>query len=127
MVMNAHPDKASLVNYLNERKPFLNKRYSLEQLAMEVGMPRHRLSSLINREFGMNFNRLMNRFRVEHMKTIHMGPDKERYTLEAISRECGFNSRNSFIKNFKQVCGSTPSDYFRSASRPLGNREDALN
>jgi AraC-like DNA-binding protein len=120
--MNVQLDKSSIENYLRERKPFLNRRYQLGHLSAEVNIPRHVLSRVINQEFGMNFSRLINKMRIEYMKDERVAVGTDIYTLEAVGRECGFNSRNAFIKNFKMVCGSTPSDYFRRGGQGTPDR-----
>lgn len=96
-----------------ERKPYLAFRYSLDDLARDLGVPRHRLSYVFGRSFGLNFPTYLNQKRIDHMLENLNDPDWERYTLEGIGRACGFNSRNSFIKCIKRFLGKNPSEVIR--------------
>jgi AraC-like DNA-binding protein len=40
-------------------------------------------------------------------------PEWRSYTQEGIGSECGFGSRNSFIKNVKKYLGKNPSDVLK--------------
>jgi AraC-like DNA-binding protein len=109
------PDRANrtvIDDHLRERQTYLKRGYRLSHLSAELGIPRHIVSQTINREYGMNFNSLINSMRIEHLKNGDLIAKRELYTLEAIAQSYGFSSRNSFIKNFKRICGSTPSAYF---------------
>jgi AraC-like DNA-binding protein len=109
-------DSSAIEDHLRKHKPFLNRGYRLSHLSTELGVPRHVVSKMINREYGMNFNRLINKMRIEYLQNEDIVAERDLYTLEAIARSYGFNSRTSFIKSFKLVCGSTPSVYFRKAT-----------
>jgi AraC-like DNA-binding protein len=61
----------------------------------------------------MGFREFLNRFRIEYLIQIKDRPEWRNFTLEAISSECGFNSRITFINNFKQITGKSPSEYFK--------------
>ena len=111
--------KTKLERFFMEYKPFLNTQYSLEQLVSDIHIPRYILSTFINREYGMGFREYINRYRVEYLLQNINKPEWKNLTLEAIGEECGFNSRITFIKNFKQITGSTPSDYFKENSRKV--------
>jgi AraC-like DNA-binding protein len=54
-----------------------------------------------------------NTLRIEYAKAqIDSGSNKA-ITLEALSLESGFSSQSTFIRSFKNVVGSTPSDYIK--------------
>jgi AraC-like DNA-binding protein len=99
--------------YFREKKPFLQPDYSLEQLVIDTHIPRYILSAFINREYGMGFREFLNRYRVEYLIAHLNKPQWQQFTLEAIATECGFSSRITFFKNFKQITGQTPSKYIR--------------
>jgi AraC-like DNA-binding protein len=99
--------------YFREKKPFLQLDYSLEQLVTDTHIPRYILSAFINREYGMGFREFLNRYRVEYLIANLDKPEWQNFTLEAIATECGFSSRITFLKNFKQITGQTPSKYIK--------------
>jgi AraC-like DNA-binding protein len=110
--------KSRLDTYIEKQMPFLRPGFTLTDMAIETGVPRHVLSHFINKEYGMNFNTLINTFRVAYLKDIPgQDPEWRRLTLEALGRKAGFNSRNTLIKAFKKCTGECPSDFFTRASQ----------
>jgi AraC-like DNA-binding protein len=106
-------------NLFREKRPFLSPDYSLEKLVADTHVPRYILSAFINREYGMGFREYLNRYRVDFFKANLNDPLWDNFTLEAIAEKCGFNSRSTFISNFKKIAGQTPSDFIKSS---LGSR-----
>ena len=106
--------KLRLENFFRDQKPYLQTEYSLEQLVSDIHIPRYILSTFINREYGMGFREYLNRQRVEYLVNNLDKPEWKNFTLEAIATECGFNSRITFSKNFKQITGQTPTDFIKS-------------
>lgn len=98
------------------RKPFLHQKYTLQQLSSDSGFPLYQLSLYLNRTLGMNFNSYINKMRIEFLLESYKRNQEKwnRYTLEAIAREIGFNNRTSFIQAFKKVTGTNPSVYFKN-------------
>ena len=106
--------KTLIEQYLNEKKPFLQTTYSLEQMVIDTQIPRYILSAFINREYGMGFREFLNRYRVDYFKSNLNKLSWNNLTLEAIAEECGFQSRSTFINNFKKITGQTPSDFLKN-------------
>ena len=122
--LNIGPDeqlkiKRVIEEHFLEKKPFLQTEYSLEQLVADTRIPRYILSAFINREYGMGFREFINRYRIDFFKKNLGDPAWQNLTLEAIAEECGFNSRSSFISNFKKISGQTPSEYLKTQSERL--------
>jgi len=95
--------------------PFLKADYTLEQLVKDTHIPRYTLSAFINREYGMGFREFLNRYRVNFFKDNLNNAAWKNLTLEAIAEECGFSNRNTFIKNFREITGQTPSEFVKTA------------
>lgn len=96
------------------RQQFLTPGYTIRMLSDETGVSAHLLSAFINRRYGMNFNDFINEYRIKYC-IEKIRNDEWRYkTLEALSRESGFNNRNSFTLSFKKVVGVTPSNYLKT-------------
>lgn len=98
---------------MSRHHAFLKARYSLDDLARDIGVPRHRLSATFAAAFNTNFPGYINGKRIEYMLNNLDNPEWDRYTLEGIGRACGFNSRNAFIKCIKKVLGKNPSEVLR--------------
>lgn len=99
-----------LEELMEVKKLFLNQSLSLTDLTNEINIPPHQLSKVIHREFGVNFFEFVNRYRVDYFKQIANLPQYQHYTILAIAFECGFNSKASFNRIFKEYTGLTPGE-----------------
>lgn len=110
--------KELVETFLISKKPFLKPKYKLSDLSEETGIPTYLLSAFINQEYGKNFNEFINDYRVEYLYQMFVNDENgfNRFTLEGLSKQAGFNSRNAFIASVKRKTGLTPSEYFRIAA-----------
>ena len=86
-----------------------NPKLKLTDLAQELGIPSHQFSQLLNDNLGKSFSTFVNEYRIDEAKQLIQSNTK--YTLDAIGKESGFNSKSSFYTSFKQLVGVTPSKY----------------
>ena len=99
-------------DYLREKKPFLRQGYTIANMSAEIGVPLHQLSAFINQQYGQSFNEFINGYRVQYvMDVLLKEPEADQYTLEAIGKKAGFNSRSTFISAVKKKTGQTPSAF----------------
>lgn len=99
-----------------QEKPYLNSKIRMPELAKDLKIPRHIFSYVINEHFQMNFFRFINQYRVEYAKTLLEEGRHRDYTLEAISKMSGFNSKSTFNARFKEIAGMNPKQYQQSIS-----------
>ncbi|MFR9560854.1 MAG: helix-turn-helix transcriptional regulator, partial [Rikenellaceae bacterium] len=90
---------------------FRNPTYRIKDLSDETGIPTTEISQVLNSYFGMNFADFINDYRIEEMKELLLKPDVEQYNLHILSEQCGFNSKASFYRIFKNKTGVTPMQY----------------
>lgn len=81
---------------MKKHEPYLNPGLKIGELADEIGIPSHRLSFIINNMAGKNFFEFVNEYRVKEVKKRLPDPQFKNLTIEAIARDCGFNSSASF-------------------------------
>jgi AraC-like DNA-binding protein len=104
--------RKKLDDYLTHQQPFLRKGYTIAHMATDLNIPLYQLSAFINQEYGQSFNEFVNGYRVQYIKDVILKePDADQYTLEAIGRKAGFNSRSTFIAAVKKKTGQTPSAF----------------
>jgi AraC-like DNA-binding protein len=105
--------KLVIAEHLSTSLAFRRPGYTIRDLANETGIPGYMISLFINQEYGMNFNELINAYRVEYLaKVVNSSFDYKTYTLEALGKMAGFNSRTAFIASIKKHTGMTPSAFF---------------
>jgi AraC-like DNA-binding protein len=108
---------AKLDKVMNEKAVYKNPDLKLHELSREVQISGHQLSALLNEHLGKNFTTYINEFRIaEACKMIRAD---QRFTLEAIGYEVGFNSKSTFFAAFKKIKGVTPSNYQQAVSQSI--------
>lgn len=69
------------------------------------------LSYLVNTVYKSSIPQFINRHRVADAKNMLGDPTHNNLTLEAVGRQCGFNSRSSFNRAFRDETGVTPLEF----------------
>lgn len=98
-----------LANIMIEKELFKNSNLTLQDLAKEVNISSHQLSQFLNNNLGKNFTSFINEFRIKEACEIIKSSDK--FTLEAVGYDVGFNSKSAFFAAFKKHTGKTPLNY----------------
>ena len=111
----------TVIEYLRNGKPYLNPEYSLQMMVDDLNISRHKLSQVINRSQKKNFYKFINEFRLEEVKEMLVDSAYEHYSVLGIAMECGFNSKTSFNRIFKDETGFTPTAYKRNFSNRTGS------
>lgn len=106
--------KKKLLDFLEQEKPYLNNSLSIGELAESIEIPTYQLSQLINDKLGKTFFELINSYRVDEVKQRFFDPKYSNLTLLGIAMECGFNSKASFNRIFKQLTNQTPTEYIKT-------------
>lgn len=102
-----------LKRFMDEKKPYLNAELKLADLANEINYPMHDISQVLNLNLNQSFSDFINKYRVEEVKKRMADKAYERFTFIAIAQQCGFNSKTSFYRIFKNETGKTPADYLK--------------
>lgn len=103
-----------LLHHMEHHQPYLNPQLTLAELALQMEISPHHLSQLINEGQQQNFFEFVNQYRVQAFQKTIEDPSSDKLTLLAIGLDCGFNSKSSFNRTFKQLTGQTPSQYAKS-------------
>ncbi|MCL7754456.1 helix-turn-helix domain-containing protein [Polaribacter sp. Z022] len=106
--------KIKLLDYFEKNKPYLNAQLSLNILADEIDLHPNKLSFFINEIMGINFNEFLNKYRLEHFKSIALNPKFNHITILGLAYDSGFNSKSVFNTYFKKTESTTPSQWVKS-------------
>lgn len=82
--------------YMVTHRPYLNPDLKLNDLAAELNTNRTYLSGFINNEYGVNFSRLINRFRLLELKRIKQFEPASDKTEKELVEMVGFGSYRNF-------------------------------
>jgi AraC-like DNA-binding protein len=85
---------------------------TLGALARQINVPEHRLRRLIGKGLGYrNFSAFINDHRVSEAKRRLADPERSREQIVAIAFGLGYASLAPFNRAFRQLTGTTPSEY----------------
>ena len=105
------------------RTPEFYTRPSLKvaDVAAQLGTRDYLVSRVISKVLKQpNFNRYVNRLRVEHAKKMLRDPELRGTSILVIALDCGFASLGPFNRAFRDETGMSPSDYRRRNATPGG-------
>lgn len=109
------PDAISLSEqlkkYMETEKPYTNIDLNLKDLASALDTYPHYITQVLNTVFNQNFYDFVNTYRIEEAQKRLTDTQFKNLTILAIAYDCGFNSKSTFNRIFKQKTGLTPSEY----------------
>jgi len=100
--------------YMNEKKPYLDPDFHMEDMAEELYSNKLYLSRTINILSGRNFRQFINYHRVQY--AISLFRKDPRMKVSEAAALSGFNSTVSFNMAFKINTGKTPSEWLQEHS-----------
>ena len=106
-----------LVHIMKEKKLYQIPELTLAMVSEELNVHPNRLSQVINSVEQKNFFDYINYLRIEEFKKLLANPENQKYTILSLALECGFNSKTSFNRNFKNQTGISPSAYLREIKK----------
>lgn len=105
-----------LKTYMQEEKPYINMDLTLKDLASALDTYPHYVTQVLNTVFNQNFYDFINTYRIDEIQKRLDDPQYKNLTILAIAYDCGFNSKSTFNRIFKQKTGLTPSEYKKRIS-----------
>ena len=104
---------AQLAAFMEAEKPWLDKQLGLGALSKASGIPENTLSQIFNQHFKTNFYDFVNGYRLQALEKMILDPANRQYKIASLAEECGFSSKTSFYKAFKQKHQMTPTEFMR--------------
>ena len=98
---------------LEKDKIYLDSGLSISKMAEYLNINRTYLSQIINGYFKKNFSTFINEYRIKDAQKQLLSNNK--ITIEAISKQVGFNSKSAFNTAFKNYTGVTPSFFIKNS------------
>jgi len=109
-------DGEKLLQTLKNEKKYLNPNLSRQDLATSINRTEVHISNVLKEGLHTSFYDLINSLRVEEaIRLIELGILTEQ-TVEALAKQAGFSSKNTFYKAFRKETGTTPSAYHKNQS-----------
>lgn len=102
-----------LLQYIDEKKPYLDPNLSLRSLAQQININPNQLSWLLNESMRKNFNEFINHYRVNTFKELFSDQKNSHLTLVELIHNSGFNSKTVFDTYFKKETGIATREFLK--------------
>lgn len=103
-----------IIDYFEKEKPYCNPDFTISQLAAAIDSNVTYISKAINIAENVNFNILVNMYRINMIKQMLNNDYHNKYTIRHIYTSAGFRHQSTFNKAFKQIESITPSEYIKN-------------
>ncbi len=102
-----------LNDFMENEKPYIKGQLTIKELSLLTGIPTASISQSVNTLTGKSVTDYINKFRVDLFKEKIADPSNKNYKIMVLADECGFNSKSTLVRIFKQHTGLTPSEYLK--------------
>ncbi|MBB3123377.1 AraC-like DNA-binding protein [Mesoflavibacter sabulilitoris] len=101
-----------------KNKRFIENGLTLNKVSKSLNTNTSYLSKIINTYKGVSFSSYLNRLRISYaINELKGNPKFRNYTIQAIAREVGFNTAESFSKAFYKEKGIYPSYFVKELNK----------
>ena len=100
-----------MLNLMQSENLFLHSTLSLQELSDKLNIPTYHITQTLSEFCKQNFYDFVNSYRINEFKKRIDNGDAKNFSLLGIAFDCGFNSKSSFNRIFKNITGITPSAY----------------
>ncbi|MDP4185117.1 MAG: helix-turn-helix domain-containing protein [Bacteroidota bacterium] len=100
-----------LLSCMEKEQLFRNKLLNRKKLAKHVNISTPKMTYMLHRYLEVGFSDFVNHYRVDAVKKRLSDPNGRKKPLILIAKECGFNTRTTFYRIFKDFTGYTPIRY----------------
>lgn len=104
-------------NIVETQCPYLDPELNLHSLADCLGITDKKLSTFLNQHLNTTFYVFINKKRVEAVKKKLLTEDLKDYSIMGIAFDCGFKSKSSFNRIFKNETGQSPTQFILSHTK----------
>lgn len=96
---------------ISKEKLWLDSDLKLDGLADALKIPSHHLTQLLSVRKNKNYNEYINNMRIDHACVLLKKNINTNISFAEIGYQCGFNSKTTFYRWFKQIKQMTPAEY----------------
>ena len=84
--------------WFRNEKPYLHPGFKITDLVEAMDVNRTTLSSFINKTYGVNFNRYVNRLRIDELRRLQSLPGNENESAASLCRQAGFGEVKQYYR-----------------------------
>jgi len=103
---------ARMKEYIERERVYTDTDLKMKDLADVLRLSTPKLSQVFHLYLQENYYEFINRYRLDEFKRLIEAGEYKRYTITALSQQCGFKKSN-FFSTFRKVEGMTPAEYLK--------------
>uniref|UniRef100_UPI00404AEA2F helix-turn-helix domain-containing protein n=1 Tax=Fulvivirga sp. TaxID=1931237 RepID=UPI00404AEA2F len=103
---------------MEEEKLYLNQDLTIQKLADDLNISRHKISQVINQELNVTFLDFINQYRVNEAKAI-LQENCRAQKINQLALDVGFNNKVSFYRAFNKFTGTSPGNFQQNPSKTV--------
>lgn len=90
--------RISFERYIRTKQPYLNPGLKITDICSDLGKNRTYLSGFINKTYGMNFSRYINRYRLKELDRLRSLPEYKQHSNMDLVLMAGFSCYRSYLR-----------------------------
>jgi AraC-like DNA-binding protein len=99
-----------IIAVVEEEKLFLNEELTIADVAGKIGYSTKTISHTINNGLNKSFSLFINEYRVNLFKEKRSSGQFSHLSIMGLAYDCGFNSKSTFNRIYKEITGSSPKE-----------------
>lgn len=99
-----------IISVVEDEKLFLNEELTIADLANKIGYSTKTISYTINNGLNKSFSLFINEYRVNLFKKRRSSGKFNHLSIMGLAYDCGFNSKSTFNRIYKEITGSSPKE-----------------
>ncbi|MFC5285152.1 helix-turn-helix domain-containing protein [Pedobacter alpinus] len=113
------------IKSLQKSTPLISKTtLNAETLAKELKIPKRHLDFIFKYYCNYTINDYSNLIKINYALSLISNGYLDKYTVDSLGKQCLFNSRFTFSKNFKKFVGVSVSNFSGKGSNAVGSVKD---
>ena len=102
-----------IINYFEEKQPYLDREFTLPKLAKEMKVPMHHIQKCFKEVHKTTFVDFKTGYKIQWAVEALYDPSFKNDTIDSIGACAGFNSKSQFYSAFKKLRGMTPYQFLK--------------
>ena len=99
-----------IIAVVESDKLYLNEELTIADLANKLGYSTKTISHTINNGLQKSFSLFINEYRVSLFNARKSSGKYEHLSIMGLAYDCGFNSKSTFNRTYKEITGSAPKE-----------------
>jgi AraC-like DNA-binding protein len=102
---------SQLEQIMEQNKLYLDANYTLTNLSSDTDIPINIIREIITTNGYKNFSAFINSFRIAHAEQLISNGYLDKYSIESLCKDSGFQSEVTFYRVFKKLNNCTPKEF----------------